>query len=235
MDSMKIFLFDIDGTIMLSGGGGLRAMTRVFSERYGVADPFNGFRFQGKVDPAIFREALTLHRVDCADPDAEIAAMIPIYERYIAEEMPRMENPHLYPGVTELIRALAARDDLSIGLLTGNVKGGARAKLSRFDLWDYFPYGAFGSDCEERPALVPVALGRASEHLGRVVEPGPDVYVIGDTDRDIAAAKAHGCTAVGVGQLDFTAAELSKLGADIVFDDLTDTKKILQALGVNDE
>lgn len=230
---MNIYLFDIDGTIMLSGGAGARAMTRVFRERYGVDDAFEGFHFQGKVDPAIFREALILHDVRAADPDVEIHAMISMYESYIAEEMPGSDKAFLFPGAKELVLALAERDDVSIGLVTGNVIGGARAKLSHFGLWDSFPYGAFGSDHEQRPALVPIALERASRHLGRTVTAGDNVFVIGDTDRDIDAAKVNGCTAVGVGQLNFTAADLLSVGADIVFDDLADTAAVLAALGVN--
>ena len=152
------------------------------------------------------------------DTDAEIRRIIPLYESYIAREMPLSTKAVIYPGVCELIPRLAPRRDLSIGLLTGNVRGGARAKLSHWDLWRYFPYGAFGCDAEHRPDLVPIALARAGEHVGRMIEPGPDVYIIGDTERDIETAKAHGCTAVGVGTLNFTAAELAKLGADIVFD-----------------
>ncbi|MDP8222347.1 MAG: HAD family hydrolase [Candidatus Lernaella stagnicola] len=228
---MNIYLFDIDGTIMLSGGAGMCAMTRVFHERYGIADAFRDFHFQGKVDPAIFREALVKHGVD-GDHNGEIKALIEMYETYIAEEMPRSPNPTLFPGVAELIQAMTGRADISIGLLTGNVLGGAKAKLSRFDLWKYFPYGAFGNDSEDRPALVPIALDRAGAHLGTVVEPGPHVYIIGDTDRDIETARANGCTAVGVGTMNFSSTELTELGADIVFDDFSDTDRVLQELGV---
>ncbi len=228
---MNVYLFDIDGTIMLSGGAGARAMKRVFREQFDIHDAFKNFQFQGKVDPAIFREALIMHGIG-GDHDAQIVTMITLYEKYIAEEMPRSQNPVLYPGVVELIRRMAARDDISIGLLTGNVIGGARAKLSRFGLWDFFPYGAFGSDSEDRPALVPIALARASRHLGQVVAPGKHVYIIGDTDRDIFAAQQHGCTAVGVGTLNFSAAELAAFGATIVFEDLSDTTHVLTSLGV---
>ncbi|NLH51061.1 MAG: HAD hydrolase-like protein [Myxococcales bacterium] len=232
---MKIFLFDIDGTIMLSGGAGLRAMERAFEERYRIPNSFAEFHFQGKVDPAIFREALVKHNLPVADPDQEIRALITKYEQYIAEEMPRSTKAILYPGVKELILALTGCPGVSIGLLTGNVIGGARAKLSHFDLWRYFPYGAFGSDEEIRSRLVPIALERASRHLGTVVRPGRDVYIIGDTDRDIATAKDNGCTAVGVGTLNFSAARLAELGADIVFENFADTKRVLQTLGVADE
>jgi len=229
----KIILFDIDGTILLSGGAGLRSMERVFRERYGVENAFAGFQFQGKVDPAIFREALARHRLVVDDADAEIRAMIALYEEYIAQEMPRSEKAYLYPGVDTLIRTLADRRDVSIGLLTGNVYGGAKAKLSHFDLWRHFPYGAFGSDHEDRPRLAPIALERAGRHLGRTVPAGPHVYIIGDTPADIETARINRCTAVGVGQLNFTAAELAARGADIVFDDFSNNERVLHALGVN--
>jgi phosphoglycolate phosphatase-like HAD superfamily hydrolase len=231
---MKFVLFDIDGTLMLSGGAGLRAMARVFAERYGVADAFDGFQFQGKIDPAIFREALACHRLTFPDVDAEIARLVEIYIERLAEEMPKSTNAVLYPGVRELLEALSGRDDVSIGLLTGNVRGGARIKLLHFDLWRFFPFGAFGDDHEHRPALVPIALERASRLLGRVASPGADVYVVGDTDRDVWTAKENGCTAVGVGTLNFTAAQLTALGADIAFENFADTHDVLKKLGVAD-
>jgi phosphoglycolate phosphatase len=232
---MKVFLFDIDGTILLSGGAGLRAMNRVFVNRFGIPNAFEGFQFQGKVDPAIFREALAANRLAVPDIDAEIRHMIVEYEGYIAEEMPHSAKAMIYPGIRELLASLHGRADVSLGLLTGNVYGGAKTKLSHFDLWRYFPYGAFGSDCEDRPSLVPIALERASKHLNRVVRPGENVYIIGDTDRDIMTAKAHHCVAVGVGACGFTAAQLAALGADIVFPDLSDTQDVLRKLGVTDD
>jgi len=232
---LKVFLFDIDGTLMLSGGAGKRSMERAFADLFGVPHAFNGFDFQGKVDPAIFREAIRLHNLRPADEDAAIRQLIDTYERYVADEMPRTTTAVLMPGVRELLERLAGRPDVSLGLLTGNLLGGARAKLSHFDLWRFFPYGAFGSDHEDRRALVPIALARASVHLRLVIEPGRHVYVIGDTDRDIACAKANNCTAVGVATLGFTAEQLRSLGADIVFQDLSDTARVLRELGVDHE
>ena len=161
--------------------------------------------------------------------------MIARYEEYIAEEMPKSNQAVIYPGVRELLQSLHNRLDVSVGLLTGNVEGGAWAKLTYFDLWRYFPYGAFGSDHEQREALVPIALTRASRHLGRRVEPGPHVFVIGDTDKDIACARANGCSSVGVATLGFSEAQLMALGADLVFPDLSDTVDVLRKLGVDNE
>jgi len=232
---VKYLLFDIDGTLVHSGGAGMRAMNRAFQERYGIENGFAGFQFQGKVDPAIFREALALHRIPAPDADAEIRALIARYLVFIADEMPRSARAVMYPGVPELLAALSGRPGVSLGLLTGNVRGGAQVKLRHFDLWKFFPYGAFGDDAEQRPALLPVALARASARLGRVASPGPDVYVVGDSDRDVWTAKENGCTAVGVGTLGFSAADLAALGADIVFENFADTADVLKKLGVADE
>lgn len=229
---MKVLLFDIDGTLALSGGAGMRSMEHVFAERYGIENAFENFQFQGKVDSAIFRECIHRHGLQVEDEDAEILALIREYERYVVQEMPKSHQAVMMPGVKELLDKLETLDHVAVGLLTGNVVGGAKAKLSYFDLWRYFPFGAFGSDNEQREELVPIALERASAYLGRRISPGPDVYVIGDTDRDIACAKANDCVAVGVATLGFTVEQLRELGADIVFKDLSDTDAVIDALGV---
>ncbi len=220
---------------MMSGGAGKRSMDRAFFDLFGVPEAFSNFDFQGKVDPAIFREALRAHGLRAADEDQAIQELIARYEELVAAEMPRATNAVMMPGVRELLQALQGRADVSLGLLTGNVLGGARAKLTFFDLWRYFGYGAFGSDHEDRAALVPIALARASTHHGFPIAPGPDVLIIGDTDRDIACAKANGCTAVGVATWGFSVDQLRALGADVVFSDLSDTERVLRELGVSHE
>ena len=230
---MKVMLFDIDGTLLLSGGAGMRSMNKTFFEWHGIENAFAGFHFQGKVDPAIFREALHLHKLRVADEDDEIKLMLSMYENFIAEEMPKSTQAQLMPGVREFLAKLHDNPDVSLGLLTGNVYGGAKAKLSHFDLWRYFPFGAFGSDHEVREALVPIALERASAYLGKNLEPGKDVFIIGDTDRDIECAQANNCTAVGVATLGFSVEQLQSLGADFVFSDLSDADEVMRTLGVD--
>jgi phosphoglycolate phosphatase-like HAD superfamily hydrolase len=128
-----------------------------------------------------------------------------------------------------LLDALAPRDDVRLALLTGNLEPGARIKLAYFDLWRYFPWGAFGEHAVDRTHLVPVALQRA--HDAGIVPANPrDVLVVGDTPQDIACAHAAGAMGVGVATGPFTAAELRASGADEVFEDLGDTARFLSLL-----
>jgi phosphoglycolate phosphatase-like HAD superfamily hydrolase len=136
----------------------------------------------------------------------------------------------LMPGVREFLAAAAAADGVALGLLTGNTREGARIKLERFDLNGYFPFGAFGSDSEDRNALVPIALARASVHFGKPVPGGRDVVVLGDTERDIECGKAHGTVTIGVATGGTSAETLARAGADRVFADLSDARAVVECI-----
>jgi len=230
---MKLLLFDIDGTLMLSGGAGRRAMDRAFLEIHGIENAFDGIAPYGKTDPAIFTEIFSNHSLADNAGDDEIRPVAELYARYLPEEVRTSEGAELMPGVTPLLDHLQRADGVVLGLLTGNFERTARAKLSRFDLNRYFPFGAFGSDDGDRVRLVPVALRRAAAHTGRTIAAGPDVVVIGDTPRDVECALAHGATAVGVATTHYSVNELRTAGAHHVFPNLENTAAFSRALGLD--
>ncbi|HSN57324.1 MAG TPA: HAD family hydrolase, partial [Candidatus Sulfomarinibacteraceae bacterium] len=139
---MRVLLFDLDGTLMLSGGAARRAMDRAFAELYGIADAFGGIVPDGKTDPLIFREIFANHGLAVADESAAIATLAERYAHYMTDEMPRAPRARLMPGAAELLDHLANRDGIALGLLTGNFEPTARLKLGRFDLNRHFPFGA---------------------------------------------------------------------------------------------
>jgi phosphoglycolate phosphatase len=228
---MKILLFDIDGTLMRSGGASFRAMERAFAELFGVGGATRGVVPHGKTDPLILREILHRHHLLEGDDGAALAALQALYERFLPEEMPRAPAV-LMPGVRELLAALQAAPDTLLGLLTGNFERGARVKLDRFGLNRYFAFGAFGSDDGDRNRLPAIAVARAEALLGRPLGLGPHVVVIGDTPRDVECALASGAAAVGVATGSYSVAELEAAGAAIAFRDLADTASVLAALAI---
>src|SRR5690349_13246631 len=150
---MKLVLFDIDGTILHTHGAGKRAIHRALQEVFGTTGP-EGHRFDGKTDRQIVRELMALAGHGDDHIDAHMDALLERYVGYLRNELAADRAPHVYPGVREALDALEARDDVVLGLLTGNLREGARAKLERagFD-WHRFKVCAFGSDHERRPEL----------------------------------------------------------------------------------
>jgi phosphoglycolate phosphatase-like HAD superfamily hydrolase len=225
----KLVLFDIDGTLVLTGGAGLRAMNRACEEIIGRADALAGIPVAGRTDWIILHDALA--RIG-RDLDQEIFDRLrDRYVHYLRDEITRPGKGFngALPGVPELLDALDAHDDVFLGLLTGNFASGARIKLERFDLWRYFRCGAFGDDDADRNALVPVAVQRASA-CGVPALSSADVIVVGDTPHDVACAKAAGAKAVGVATGGFTADELRASGAAIVFETLGNTERVMAVL-----
>jgi phosphoglycolate phosphatase-like HAD superfamily hydrolase len=227
---MKLLLFDIDGTLMLSGGAGARAISRAFKELYGVDDAFRGIIPDGKTDPLIFREIIANHGLDIADETTAFAELAVRYADHMATEMPRSSAARLMPGAAAIVGSLAGRADLALGLLTGNFEPTARIKLRHFDLDRFFPFGAFASDHGERERLVPIAVQRAELHLGRRIGLGRHVIVIGDTPRDVECALLHDATAIGIAASRYAVADLRAAGAHHVLTSLEDVGGFMTAI-----
>lgn len=225
----RLVLFDIDGTLVLTGGAGIRAMNRACEEMVGHAAALTGIPVAGRTDWIILDDVARTH-----GKALDGALLEELRKRYLAHlreeiDVPGSGRKGVMPGIRELLDALQQRDDTALGLLTGNFIEGARIKLGHFDLWKYFRCGAFGDDAADRNALVPVAMRRARE-LGLADVAARDVLVVGDTPHDIACALAVGATAVGVATGGHSVESLRDSGADVVFQDLSDTTAFLDLL-----
>lgn len=216
-----LVLFDIDGTLILSGRAGVRGMNVAFERLYGITGALDRISMAGRTDRAIVIDAL--RAIDRDATDAEILRVRDAYcESLAAEIVKPVTDPYgVLPGVVSALDALATRSHVGVGLLTGNFERGAAIKLGHFDLRTRFAFGAFGDDHVDRRDLVPVALARAHEAI-RDVPPASRVVVIGDTPLDIDCAKAHGARAVGVATGPFSASDLSAAGADLTLETLED-------------
>jgi len=218
-----VLLFDIDGTLITTGGAGRRAIVRAFADRYGRGDAFDHFNFGGMTDRAIVREGLRTigHSFD----EAEIDAAIADYVRVLEDEVARATTYRLHDGMLEALDAAKARARCAVGLGTGNIEEGARLKLARVGVWERFGFGGFGSDHEDRPTLIAMGADRGARRLGVPVA-DCRVVIIGDTPRDVDAAHRNGfeCLAVATGGA--SADELRAAGARRVFRDLKESGAI---------
>jgi phosphoglycolate phosphatase-like HAD superfamily hydrolase len=150
------------------------------------------------------------------------------YVHHLALELPKREG-RVLPGIVELLDALHRREDCVLGLLTGNIEKGAELKLSHYGVWDYFEFGAFADDHVDRNKLGPVAHSRAVEKHGISFD-ARYVYVLGDTPRDIDCARAAGFVAVAIATGSYGKDELAAHQPDFLFEDLSDTKGVMEAL-----
>jgi phosphoglycolate phosphatase len=229
VNAQRLVLFDIDGTLVLTGRAGLRAMNRACQDTVGHANALNGVVVAGRTDWIILHDVMANHGLSL---DAvRLDHLRRQYIAHLAEEivLPGEGVKDVMPGIRELLDRLHGRPDVALGLLTGNFEDGARIKLEHFDLWKYFAVGAFGGDSSDRNDLVPIALDRARER-GIADVPFSRVVVVGDTPHDVACAHAVGAVAVAVATGGYTVDRLRDTGADYVFSDLRDTEAFLALL-----
>jgi phosphoglycolate phosphatase-like HAD superfamily hydrolase len=224
-----ILLFDIDGTLITTGGVGRRALERAFEERYGRSDACTSFRFDGMTDRLIARQGLTLLGVE--PTDAAIDDILAVYVRLLEVEVARATDARyrLHDGIAEAL-AVAHELGMGVGLGTGNVREGARIKLSRVGIYERFAFGGFGSDAEDRAVLIRRGAERGAEHL-RVPLEECRIVVIGDTPKDVDAARAVGAESVGVGTGGFSAGALREYGATHAFASLASPGALGALLG----
>ncbi|HKO14980.1 MAG TPA: HAD family hydrolase [Gemmatimonadaceae bacterium] len=228
---MKLVLFDIDGTLLWTDGAGRRAIERALLEVFGDAGPTARHRFDGKTDPQIVRELMRIVGHEDEHIDARMGELLDRYVRYLRAELRDPEHEvRLMPGIAPLLETLEARTDVILGLLTGNLVEGARAKLQAVGIDpDRFVVGAFGSDHERRPELPAIAQQRASRRFG-IELAGSRVVVIGDTPADVECGRGIGARAIGVATGRYSAKELASCGAAAVFDDLSDTQVVVHTI-----
>ena len=219
MGKPRCVLFDIDGTLISTGGASDRAWHRAFAELQGVDVNVPDYTGKGMPDPAVglacFRGALG------REPEAgEMEALMALRQRYLAEEVETSPGYRVMPGARELLEALSAAGRL-VGLITGNTEPAAHIKLSRADLNRYFAFGGYGSDASRRVDVCRTALERARVAAGGTLELSACV-ALGDTPRDVEAAHGAGLRIIGVATGEYAVAELRDSGADEVVVSLED-------------
>lgn len=223
---MRLILFDIDGTLMDSGMAGTRALDYAFRDLYGIEGAFKSIPMAGMTDSWIVSQAMKKHNIPSGNPEMER-----VMSAYLSHLSREIDNPmkHLKPGIREILQSLGQRDDLVLGLLTGNFEQGAGIKLKSFGIEGYFRLGAYGSDHAERVELLPFAVKRFRASFGSEVR-YEDCVIIGDTPMDVACSKPHGAKAVAVATGPYEIAELKKTPADLVIPDFSDPREFLNFL-----
>ena len=208
----SIYLFDIDGTLIAAHGAGRRAFECALHLELGIKDGLRGITLDGKTDPLILDEALaSLGRGSATDTERD--RVFATYLHHLEGEL-LQGTYHVLPGVERALDEIGATG-AHVGLQTGNLEEGARRKLQHGNLWHRFSFGGYGSDARAREQLVAVAIERGRAHAQRNVHPD-SIWVIGDTPRDIAAARASGARSVGVATGGFDVDALAAAGATVV-------------------
>lgn len=223
---MRLLLFDIDGTLILTGEAGLVAFRETIQEAFGTEDDLSQVDFSGATDSGIIAQLFGRHGIAHTPDNLERfrRAYFPSLGRWLPARQGRV-----LPGVTDLLGQLRRQEQVQLGLLTGNFAEGARLKLQHYGLWDYFAFGAFADDHSDRNELGPHALRRAAAHTGRNYA-GDQVWIIGDTPRDIACARAFGAKVLAVATGRHSLAELQALEPDAALSDLSDVEAVARLL-----
>ncbi|HYC59418.1 MAG TPA: haloacid dehalogenase-like hydrolase [Thermoanaerobaculia bacterium] len=225
---MKLVLFDIDGTLLTDRGASREAFADALRNVFGYDGDLARYDFSGRTDPQIAHMVL---RDDGVSRDAVEAQLPRLWERYLAglARNATPERVRVMPGIRELVSKLHEHDDVALALLTGNIEPGARLKLGGANLNAYFAFGAFGSDSADRTELPPVAIERASHHLGIAFE-GRDVVIIGDSIYDVRCGVPYDATTIAVASGKTNAELLRAENPRYFFDDVTDFDAVMAAI-----
>src|SRR3954470_23297978 len=223
----RLLLFDIDGTLINSGGAGVQALKSAFKERFGVADDLHDIEIAGMTDSGIVVSILNKHKIPATNEN--MSAFLDSYVHFLSLELPRRKGK-LLPGVLELLERLKSRPHVVLALLTGNIWRGARLKLEHYGVWHFFEFGAFADDHHDRNQLGPLARARAQEKHGYEFQ-ADQIDVIGDTPRDIACGKAFGARTIAIATGSWPRQDLASHHPDFLFDDLSNVGEVMQVLG----
>jgi phosphoglycolate phosphatase-like HAD superfamily hydrolase len=226
---MIVFLFDIDGTLLSSGGAGKAALETGLTREFGLSHIRGQVPYSGRTDRAIISDLLQMH--DIAETPDNWHRLLNAYLRLLPECLHRHEG-RVLPGIAALLEHLGTcRDRVAVGLLTGNVRAGANAKLGHFGLEHHFAFGGFGDDHLDRCDVARSALAAAHGHLDGAISP-ERVWVIGDTPLDIACARAIGAKVAAVATGWHDREELASHQPNLLFDDLNDPSALLVGCGL---
>ncbi|PYM97007.1 MAG: hypothetical protein DME04_00200 [Candidatus Rokuibacteriota bacterium] len=225
---VRLFLFDIDGTLVSVRGAGRAAFAAALKHTYGTDGAIDRYDFRGRTDLRIVHELMTAAGIDAERIRARLDDCFRVYVRELARLIGDGSTVKLMPGVTEIVRRLDARSDALVGLLTGNIEAGARIKLEPTGLWPLFRVGAYGGDDADRRRLPAIVRERA-RRLGHDFT-FDRVTIIGDTPLDVECARSCGAVAVAVATGQHGAEELATCGPDLLFGDLSDVDRVVAHL-----
>lgn len=224
-----VLLFDVDGTLVRTGGAGRRAMQRAFDQLHGESERALSVDVRGNTDGRIFAEGLAAIGVD---PTPEnLTAVLEAYLDALVGEVARSPGFEVLPGVRPLLEAAGRAPDAAVGLGTGNVRRGAQIKLARGNLGRHFPFGGFGCDSHDRPTLLGIGAERGAAHLGRSTTECR-VVILGDTPRDVHGARAIGADVIAVATGGHTLEELRAEEPTLLVETLEDPR-IFELLGLS--
>ncbi len=227
MKKSILLLWDIDGTLIVSHGAGVRAMERALVQRFGVSCDLGQIDWAGRTDRWISNTVL--RHVGLPDTPENARAYLDTYLEILPEELRTGPQGQVLPGIGTILDLCQQHDRIGQGLLTGNLRDGAARKLTHYGLWRYFPFGAFADDSERRNDLGPHALRRANEHHG--VEFSPErTFIIGDTPHDIECGKVIGAQTIAVATGNYPLAELQAHRPTVAFADFSDSAAFLRAI-----
>ncbi len=213
MTAPSLVLFDIDGTLITSGGAGARSWRYAFEQLHGIPADIGSHTDAGETDPVVARK--TFEGAIGREPtERELAAIFAAYLRQLSHEVATSEGYRVLDGAVELLTGLSDAG-IMLGVVSGAMEGAARVKLGRADLNRFFLFGGYGTDSPDRTRLTRAAIDRASMLHDHSVDPAW-VYVVGDTPLDVAAAKAAGAVAVAVASGKYSVDALRVAGADHV-------------------
>ncbi|MBA3650498.1 MAG: HAD family hydrolase [Chthoniobacterales bacterium] len=225
--SRRLLLFDIDGTLIDSGGAGIQSLKDVLQQQFGISDDLRGVEVAGKTDTGIVHQILRKMRIPVEDETTK--AFLDLYLEFLAKELP-LRDGRVLPGVPELLQRLRERPQNVLALLTGNLERGAKLKLSHYGIWDFFEFGAFADDHHDRNELGPFAQRRAREKHA-IDFAAAEIDVIGDTPHDIACGKAIGARTIAVATGTFSRVQLAEHQPDKILDDFAEVESIISNLG----
>jgi len=222
----RLLLFDIDGTLITSGGAGEGALKDAMKDRFGVQEDLQGILLAGATDARIARELLAKHGIEASAEN--VTALLDEYLQHLSGRMP-LHAGRLLPGIIPVLEALEKRPEAVLALLTGNLTRGAQIKLTHYGVWKFFEFGAFADDHHDRNELGKVARARALEIHG-IEFPPERIFVIGDTPRDIECGRAIGARTVAIATGHYSLPELAEHRPDFLFQDFSDTALVLECL-----
>lgn len=221
-----VCLFDIDGTLLNSGGAGQHAMEQALLETFGVTGPYTDIQAAGRTDRAITSDLFDHHQLEKSDENW--SRFQACYLSCLPNSL-TTQNGRILPGIIEILEQLSGDESVAMGLLTGNLQAGADVKLRHYGLDHHFAFGGYGDHNRNRDDVAHLALKEACQHLDRDVS-GENVWVIGDTPSDVTCGRAIGARTMAVATGIYDSDVLKEAQPDILFEDFTDVAAVVECL-----